>query len=127
MSSRDQRFGEVVGARYDALALRRANRPQLLAEGEAALLRLLPVAQSDTGQSKRIARFLLSLYNGRRFPFDLTDLRGIDYELHDDCLAVLRMDHVLAQEVHHYFENGGEVFERLAQDWGWNKLHESAG
>jgi len=115
----DQRLAELVQARRDALALRRANRPQLLAEGEAALMRLLPVAQSDTGQSKRIARFLLGLYNGRRFPVDLTALRGIDYELHDDCLAVLRMDHVLEQEVHRYFENGGEIFERLAQSWGW--------
>jgi hypothetical protein len=116
---------EQMQAHRDALALRRANRPRLLAEGEAALLRLLPVAQSDTGQSKRIARFVLGLYNGRRFPFDLSDLRGIDYELHDDCLAVLRMDHVLEQEVHLYFENGREIFERLAQDWSLATPHDS--
>lgn len=71
---------------------RMAKLPAIRLEGEAALRRLLPVAQRDTGQSSVIARFLLNLYNGDRFPFDLTDLRRLDYELFDDCLAVLKMD-----------------------------------
>jgi len=103
------------------LAARRERRPTIEAEGLAALRRLLPIAQSDTGQSRRIARFLLGLYNGTRFKFDLTDFRGLDYALHDDCLAVLRMDHVPAMEVHKYFERGGAIFEQLAFDWGWKK------
>ena len=102
-------------------AARRALVPTLQAEGIAALRRLLPIAQSDTGQSRRIAAFLLGLYNGDRFRFDLTELRGLDYALHDDCLAVLRMDKTLEKEVHHYFERGGEIFERLADDWGFEK------
>lgn len=87
--------------------------------GEAALRRLLPIAQRDTGQSERVARVLLGLYNGRRFPLDLTNLRSLDYEIVDDVLAVLRMDSCALQEVHCYFEHGGLVFEKLADDWGF--------
>jgi hypothetical protein len=87
------------------------------ANGEAALRRLLPLAQGFTGQGERIARLLLSLYNGHRFPFDMTNLRCLDYEIMEDCLAVLRMDANAYQEVHLYFENGSEVFEKLARVW----------
>ncbi len=89
--------------------------------GEAALRRLLPIAQRDTGQSKRVARILLGLYNGHRFPLDLTNLRSLDYEIVDDVLAVFRMDSCALQEVHLYFEHGGLVFEKLADDWGFEK------
>lgn len=89
--------------------------------GEAALRRLLPIAQRDTGQSSRVAAILLGLYNGRRFPLDLTSLRSLDYPILEDVLAVLRMDANAYQEVHRYFDNGGQVFEKLAADWGFNK------
>lgn len=90
------------------------------AAGEAALRRLFEIAHGDTGQCKRVAAFLLGLYNGTRFKFDLTDLRCLDTKIHEDCLAVLRLDHPCKQEVHRYFPNGGEAFERLAESWGFN-------
>lgn len=86
--------------------------------GEAALRRLLPIAQGCTGQSDRVARLLLGLYNGHRFRFDLSNLRCLDYEIQEDCLAVMRMDMNAFQEVHRYFENGGKLFEKLAEDLG---------
>lgn len=94
--------------------------------GEAALRRLLPIAQRDTGQSARVARFLLGCYNGHRFPFDLTNLRSLDYEIMEDCLAVLRMDSTPYQEVHQYFDHGGLVFEKLADDWNLNEKARAA-
>ena len=108
-----QRFAKLRADR----ALLAAQRPQIHAEGEAALRRLFKVAQGDSGQCGRIARFLLGLYNGPRFPFDMTDFRGLDRELFVDCIAVLRMDYCLEKEVHLYFENGGREFERLAARW----------
>lgn len=87
------------------------------AEGLEALKRLLPIAQGSSGQCRRVAAFLLGLYNGIRFPLDLTDLRSLDQEIFNDCLAVLRMDHLAAQEVHTHFQNGREIWERLAADW----------
>lgn len=88
--------------------------------GEAALRRLLPIAMRDTGQSRRVAAVLLACYNGLRFPLDLTNLRSLDYPILDDVLAVLRMDANAWQEVHCYFENGGRIFEQMAEDWGFN-------
>lgn len=89
--------------------------------GEDALRRLLPVALGNSGQSRRVASLLLGCYNGTRFPFDLTNLRSLDYTLMEDCLAVLRMDANCYQEVHTYFENGGQIFEQLANDWNQEK------
>lgn len=92
---------------------------QARAAGVEALARLLPVALRDTGQSRVIARFLLSLYNGNRFPFDLTDFRILDHSLFVDCMTVLHMDYMPAQEVHTYFKHGGEIWEQMGTDWGF--------
>lgn len=86
--------------------------------GIPALTRLFEVARRDYGQSRHIAAFLLGLYNGRRFPFDLTDLRCIDKDLFDDCMRVLAMDRTPQMEVHCYFEDGGQKFEDLAKFHG---------
>ncbi|CAM5563177.1 DUF7673 family protein [Eoetvoesiella caeni] len=111
-----------------ALAQLRAEReladvelPGIREAGEIALRRLLPLAQRDTGQSGVIARFLLGLYNGPRFPFNLTDLRRLDRALLIDCLAVLRMDSTPEREIHEYFENGSKLFEQMATDWNADK------
>lgn len=91
--------------------------PAIREAGEAALRRLLPIAQGNSGQCRYVAAFLLSCYNGMRFKFDLTDFRALDTKIFNDCIAVLRMDSQPAKEVHCYFENGGAIFEQLAKDW----------
>jgi hypothetical protein len=84
--------------------------------GIPALFRLADIAEGDTGQAATVRRFLLGLYNGHRFPFNLITLRGLDKALFDDCLAVLKLDaRATRQEVHQYFDNGGERFERWTQ------------
>lgn len=88
--------------------------------GESALRRLLPIAMGNSGQCRQVAAVLLGCYNGRRFPLDLTNLRGLDYPILQDVLAVLRMDANAWQDVHCYFESGGRLFERMAEDWGFN-------
>ena len=90
--------------------------------GVAALRRLYLVACRDSGQCRYIARFLLGLYNGMRFPFDLTDLRAIDAELFDDCMAVLNMDARLTrQEVHLPIRNA-QAPTALGRKWGIGPL-----
>lgn len=62
------------------------------AQGKAAQAyeRLLSLAeQRDSGQIRRIARFLASTYNGQAFPFDLFELRAVDVSISDDMLACL--------------------------------------
>jgi hypothetical protein len=99
-------------------AARAAARPIVEAEGRAALGRLWKVANGHSGQCRHVASFLVGLYHGGRFRFDLTDLRCVDGPIFDDCIAVLMMDAQPKQEVHTYFENGGQKFEELAQRWG---------
>lgn len=101
----------AVSAEADA---RLAMLPKIRAEGRAALVRLMPIAQGDSDQSAVVARFLLGLYDGKRYPFDLTDFRRLDGLVFDDCLAVLQMDWQPAAEVHTYFTDGRRIFEALA-------------
>src|SRR5690554_3487835 len=86
--------------------------PQIRLRGLTALRRLLPIAQGDTGQSGVIARFLLGLYNGGRFPFNLNELRGIDRTLLLDYLALLEMDAYADGELHRHIVDGKAVLER---------------
>ncbi|NHR08094.1 hypothetical protein HA052_23160 [Chromobacterium haemolyticum] len=94
-----------------------AFRAEALKEGHPALARLMVQANGAHGQSKIIANFLLSLYNSERFKLGLVELRSLDLEQFQDCLRVLAMDWSPLQEVHIHFKNGGEVFEKLAEDW----------
>lgn len=91
--------------------------PAVREAGIAALQRLLPIAQGCTGQSREVALFLLGLYNGREYKFDLTNLRYLDNKLVEDCLTVLRMDSSPEKEVHQYFENGSAIWQQLRARW----------
>jgi hypothetical protein len=103
--------------RHQEREAREAMRSATQVDGVQALKRLLPIARSDTGQSSVVARFLLNLYNGDRFPFDMTDFRRLDFQVFDDCMAVLKMDFQPQKEVHLYFDNGGVIWEQMAKDW----------
>jgi hypothetical protein len=99
-----------IEARRQAFAQRRR---QAEAEGVPALVRLVHVAQGGSGQCHHVRRFLLGLYNGPVWPFDLTRLRALDVELQDDALAVLRMDMEPRCEVHQRIEGGDLIFEEF--------------
>jgi hypothetical protein len=88
-----------------------------LPRGVAELARLVNIARGHSGQCRIVAAFLLSLYNGNRFKFDLTDFRCLDREIFNDCLEVLKLDYCPAQEVHCYFKDGSRIWEGLAKDW----------
>lgn len=91
-----------------------SHRPRRRQEGIQALNRLVPISLNDTGQSRVIGRFLLGLWNGQAYPFDLTELRGLDSELYADCLAVLQLDRLGEREVHEYVKGGWAVWGQLA-------------
>ncbi|HHU2818907.1 TPA: DUF7673 family protein [Escherichia coli] len=100
---------------------RREQRPQIVSEGTTALKRLVEAAQGDSGQSRVIASFLLSLYNSYRFRFNLVELRSLDFGLFDDCIAVLKMDYQPEVDVHERIENGSAIWESLASQWENNE------
>lgn len=106
----------LAGALAQAMAYQQ-QRPAIVTAGTQALNRLLPVAQGNSGQSRVVGRFLLGLYNGEDFPFDLTDLRGLDLSLFDDCITVLFMDFSPEVEVHERVPNGGAIWQGLIERW----------
>jgi hypothetical protein len=96
-------------------------RAQDESNGLDSLKRLFDIAHGNSGQCRRVAAFLLGLYNGTRFPFDLTDFRAVDAAIFEDMLRVLRLDNRPRVEVHNYFPKGGQTFEALANDWNLHK------
>jgi hypothetical protein len=69
--------------------------------GEQVLKRLFDVAAADTGQSRRVADFLLSWHNSEENGgWNPTDLWNVDEDIADDILAVLN----LLRERHVYAE-----------------------
>lgn len=78
---------------------------------------LVDLTLGETGQCGIVARFLASLYNGQDFPFDLTELRGLDDDLFEHCLAVLRLDNTPTVEIHNYLPDGEKVFRKMLEDW----------
>lgn len=81
----------------------------------AALRRLLRIAQSDTGQSRRCANFLLAWWNaGTCGGFDLTDLWAVDTEIAQDMVAVFAM----VSRLHNYPDPWTRAeFEALVHEW----------
>lgn len=81
-----------------------------------ALERLISIAKSSTGQSRRVANFLLAWWNADRDGgFDFTDLWNVDAEIADDMLSVI----ALIATHRHYPDNWGfgPVFEELVTQW----------
>lgn len=64
----------------------------LQSHARQALERLIEIAQRDTGQSRRVADFLLSWWNsGTCGAFDLTTLWGVDSEIAADIVTVFAL------------------------------------
>lgn len=89
------------------------------------LLSLYNLAKRHLGTSggNTAARVLLSLYNGQRFPIDLTELRRLDDANLDAALAVIEMDARFCRaEVHDLINRAlglnsvGHEFELWAYD-----------
>lgn len=92
----------------------------------AALIRLWNCTQlhPDTSGGRACAAVLLGLYNGDRFPLDLTELRALDCPLREAALAVITCDATRCQrEVHSWLnyltgrDDFGARFEHLAHYW----------
>lgn len=59
---------------------------------QAALERLIEIGKRDTGQSRRVADFLLAWWNaGTCGKFDLTELWGVDDAIAADMVSVFSL------------------------------------
>lgn len=109
--------GAGVESRQQAKSDPELDREALGAMGESALQRLLVVSKRRSAQSAVVARFLVALHDGRRFPFDLGELRSVHAEVFRDCAEVLKMDALTRLEIHELVTGGGRALERLAERW----------
>ena len=91
-----------------------------------SLITLWNITQEHIGTSgaRAAAGVLLGLYNGQRFPFDLTELRVLDNEYRQAALAVIGADASRCQmEVHQWLNrltarnDFGQRFEHLAHEY----------
>ena len=83
-------------------------------------LRTIEKAINDhptTGGAKRLVRFLAGLYNGQDYPFDLSELRGLDTELANACLDYLNYDRLGVVEVHKHLANGERDLHRWLEGY----------
>lgn len=101
-------------------------------EADLAAARVLYEAAKhmlDTGSGSRCAKLLLGLYNGQRFPFDLTDLRCLDGNLYAAARMVIDMDarrtycevHELLNAIYADGRNVGAELETWAYRLRWGK------
>lgn len=84
----------------------------------SALERLISIAKSDTGQSRRVADFLLAWWNSASCGgFDLTDLWGVDAAIAQDMVTIFRM----LTRIQAYPESGrlsyGPDFHAIVKAW----------
>lgn len=70
-----------------------------------------------TGQAQRLVWFLAGLYNGQDYPFDLTELRGLDTNLANACLDYLNYDRLGIKEVHKHLANGERDLQRWLEEY----------
>jgi hypothetical protein len=77
------------------------------------------IGESPTsGQAGRLIRFLAGLYNKYDYPFDLTDLRGLDTRLANACLDYLNYDRLGKREVHRHLTGGDQRLHQWLEDYG---------
>jgi uncharacterized protein involved in exopolysaccharide biosynthesis len=89
------------------------------ASAAQAYARLLSLAEErDSGQIRRVVRFLASTYNGNTFPFDLYELRAVDVEISDDMLMCLDALRWAKADLHSLVPNGEQRVRAVITAWG---------
>lgn len=85
---------------------------------EAALRRLIEIARRDTGQSRRVADFLLAWWNASECGgFDLTNLFSVDDSIATDMVAVFALIARLSRYPDALGLGFGKDFEAIVREW----------
>lgn len=96
---------------------RRAQKAQ--AQAAQALLRLAELAErSDSGQARRVAKFLAGTFNGAAYPFDLFELRALDVALADDTVACIDALRWGKADLHKLIPDGERRIAAVIASWG---------
>ncbi|WIX33210.1 hypothetical protein QO259_00690 [Salinicola sp. JS01] len=81
--------------------------------GPIALKRLIEVAEGHSGQSHHCRRILLAVYNGSKWPLELTRLRCLDRDLQRGAIILIEWSAYSGRELHEYLENGDHLMNRF--------------
>jgi hypothetical protein len=95
------------------------------AQGRAAqsFARLLKIAEdSDSGQARRVARFIAATWNGESFPLDLFELRAVDVDIADDMLACIDAIRWAKADLWTLVPVGEQRVARVISTWGFTPL-----
>jgi hypothetical protein len=81
-----------------------------------ALERLIDIARGDTGQSRKVANFLLAWWNAEECSgFDLTEVWGVDRSIAADMLSVFAL--LAACRQYPDAMGYGKQFEAIGHAW----------
>lgn len=89
---------------------------QMMPHEKQALENLLKITQGDTGQSRRVADFLLAWWNASKCgSYDITTAWGLDEDIMEDVCVVFR----LASRANSYPDSIGyeKQFEAVVREW----------
>ena len=87
-----------------------------MSDARAALERLIGIARADTGQSRKVANFLLAWWNAEECGgFDLTDLWGVDAPVAADMVTVFAL--VAGRQQYPDTLGYGKQFEAMDRAW----------
>lgn len=101
-----------------AQEIRKANLSACLKSLEEALNWAL---RHDCSGARVFATLLASLYNGRRVKMDVSDLALLDMGNFEHAMNVIRLCMETRREPHSFFVDGGELFEKMIKQWGFEK------
>lgn len=93
--------------------------------GAQAFERLLRLAETrDSGQVRRVARFIAAVYNGQVFSWDPFELRAVDVAISNDMLACLDALRWGQADLQTLVPQGDQRIGRVLALWG---IEEQAG
>ena len=69
-------------------------------------------------QAKSLIRFLMGIYNGHTYPFDLAELRDLDPEIALACLDYLNYDRLGERNLQDHLANGAHDLQHWLMDHG---------
>ena len=99
------------------IELERAEEALKLSKFIESLETVMKMALDGCGASRVCRDFLLSLYNGYAFPFNMNDLRNLGHSLYADIITIMEMDcrPNFPKEIHRWLKNGEHYFDILKE------------
>lgn len=88
------------------------------AKAAHAMARLLDIAETDTGQARRVRSFLAAAFNAEGHSFNLFDLRALDVEISDDVLVTMDALRWGRSDLYRLLPDGYERMTQLVETWG---------